>query len=102
MNQNLASLKDNLINELKDREERNILSPENVILLTKLIRQAETIEEANNIALLGMTYKKTGFHFQKQLERTDNNIRYFKKNESLSYKTSTPPPIAYTSINNRR
>jgi len=39
-----------------------------VELLTKLINNSDNLTEANAIAMLGTTYKQTGFHFDKRLE----------------------------------
>ena len=36
-------------------------------LLTKLINNSDNLTEANAIAMLGTTYKQTGFHFDKRL-----------------------------------
>ena len=38
-------------------------------LLTKLINNSDNLTEANAIAMLGTTYKQTGFHFDKRLEK---------------------------------
>ena len=42
-------------------------------LLTKLINNSDNLTEANAIAMLGTTYKQTGFHFDKRLEKFLNN-----------------------------
>lgn len=62
-----------------------VLEPGNAELLKKLISRAESDDEAVNIAALGTTYRRTGIHFEKRLEKTDDTIRYFKRNESLSF-----------------
>ena len=84
---NLNETKENLIKEIQQRVEDKILEPSNAAVLTKLINKAETSEEASIIAALGTTYKKTGFHFDKRLEKhmMTNTIKYFKKNEALSF-----------------
>ena len=38
-------------------------------LLTKLINNSDNLTEDNAIAMLGTTYKQTGFHFDKRLEK---------------------------------
>ena len=55
--------------------------------MNSAIENADTLDEAIKIAELGTTYKRTGFHFDKRLERTSNTIAYFKKNEELSFTT---------------
>ena len=65
--------------------DERILEPENLTLLTKLINQAETPKEAIEIAKLGTSYKRTGFHFDKKIEKLGNTIKYFKKNVELSF-----------------
>ena len=87
MTTNLKETKTNLITEINHRVEDKILEPSNAAVLTKLIEKAETSEEASVIAALGTTYKRTGFHFDKRLEKhmLTNTIKYFKKNDELSF-----------------
>lgn len=87
MAKDLNETKSNLIAEINQRVEDKILEPSNAAVLTKLIEKAETSEEASIIAALGTTYKRTGFHFDKRLEKhmMTNTIKYFKKNEKLSF-----------------
>ena len=82
---NLEDIKASLISDLKTRVEDRILEPENLKLLSKLINQAETIQEAIEIAKLGTSYKRTGFHFDQKIEKLGDTIKYFKKNEKLSF-----------------
>ncbi|MCL2363830.1 MAG: site-specific DNA-methyltransferase [Defluviitaleaceae bacterium] len=84
----LAQSKQDLINEIIRRITDNIIEPANANLLIKLINKADTLTEAISIATLGTTYKRTGFHFDKRLEKTGDTIKYFKKNATLSFKTS--------------
>ena len=83
----LSETKKSLLNELQARVEDKILEPSNAALLKKLIINAENDDEALAIAALGTTYKRTGFHFDKRMEepRMSNTIKYFKKNEALSF-----------------
>ena len=85
INSNLEDIKASLISDLKTRVEDRILEPENLKLLSKLINQAETIQEAIEIAKLGTSYKRTGFHFDQKIEKLGGTIKYFKKNEKLSF-----------------
>lgn len=60
-------------------------------LLTKLINNFDNLTEANAIAMLGTTYKQTGFHFDKRLEKfflegVANKIP--QKNNELSFITN--------------
>lgn len=82
---NSETNKQNLIDEINRRVDDKILERSNADLLIKLINQAETLTEAIAIAELGTTYKRTGFHFDKRLEKIGNTIKYFKKNEKLSF-----------------
>ena len=82
---NLDLSKQELINDLLEKEKSGILEKENVDLLVKLIKNADNLSEANSIAMLGTTYKQTGFHFDKRLEKWGDTIKYFKKNEKLSF-----------------
>lgn len=82
---NLQRVKDDLYKELEQRVQDRILEQTNSDLLTKLINNAETVVEAQAIAELGTTYKRTGLHFDKRLEITTDTIKYLKKNEELSF-----------------
>lgn len=83
----LSETKKSLLSELQARVEDKILEPSNAALLSKLITNAENDDEALAIVALGTTYKRTGFHFDKRLEepRMSDTIKYFKKNEALSF-----------------
>ena len=87
------SMKEGLLAEIDQRVTDHVLEPTNADLLKKLIRNADDDNEAMMIAALGTTYKKTGFHFDKRLEKLSNDIRYFKKNEQLSFHTSDNMPV---------
>lgn len=82
---NFQKVKEDLVAELDKRIVDKIIEKTNADLLKKLIEQAETINEAIMIAELGTTYKRTGFHFDKRLEKMTDTIKYFKKNEKLSF-----------------
>lgn len=83
----LSEAKQSYLDELEARVKDQILEPSNAALLRKLIINADSDDEALAIAALGTTYKRTGFHFDKRLEepRKTKTIRYFKKNEKLSF-----------------
>ena len=91
-NETLKTSRESLLADIDKRVEDHILEPTNAELLKKLIRQADDIDEAMMIAALGTTYKRTGFHFDKRLEKVVKDIRYFKKNESLSFCTDENRP----------
>lgn len=84
---NIEKSKQELIVEIDKRIDDKIIEKTNADLLKKLINNAETLTEAIAIAELGTTYKRTGFHFDKRLEKINNTIKYLKKNEVLSFKT---------------
>ena len=77
--------RDDILAELQQRVEDKILEPSNYDLLKKLVENADTLDEAIKIAELGTTYRRTGFHFDKKLEKQSDTISYFKKNEELSF-----------------
>lgn len=93
MKNSLNISKLDLITEIDRRVEDKILEKSNANLLKKLIENAETVTEAITIAELGTTYKRTGFHFDKRLEKYGNSIKYFKKNKLLSFSTDNKSPI---------
>lgn len=83
------SSKQEILADLERRVDEKILEQSNFDLLKKLIENADTLDEAIKIAELGTTYKRTGFHFDKRLEKTGQAIAYFKKNDALSFVTDT-------------
>lgn len=89
----MSNIKDELCAELNRRVSDRILEPTNAELLKKLILHADSDNEAMMIAELGTTYKRTGLHFDKRLEKMTHDIRYFKKNGQLSFCTDDSKPI---------
>jgi len=79
--------KKELILDLEKRVNDKILERTNYELLKKLIEKADTLDEAINIKILGTHYKKTGFHFDPRLEKLSDTIKYFSKNNKLSFIT---------------
>ena len=79
--------KQEILSDLTKRVNDKILEQSNFDLLKKLIENADTLDEAIKIAELGTTYKRTGFHFDKRLEKQSDTISYFKKNDTLSFET---------------
>lgn len=90
---NLSPLKTDMLAELDQRVADKVLERSNAALLRKLIIQADNDDEAIKIMSLGTTYKKTGLHYDKRLEKMDSTIRYFKKNERLSFRTDDTSPV---------
>ncbi len=88
----MSDTKKELCAELDRRVSDKILEPTNAELLKKLIEKADSDNEAMMIAELGTTYKPTGFHFDKRLEKMTDDIRYFRKNEELSFHTDDSKP----------
>lgn len=88
----MSNVKNDLIIEIEKRVNDKILEPSNAELLKKLILNADSDNEAMSIAELGTTYKRTGLHFDKRLEKYTKTIHYFKKNENLSFKTDNDKP----------
>ncbi len=81
-----------LIDEIEKRVEDKIIEQNNADLLKKLIANADSDDEALAIAALGTTYKRTGLHFDKRLEKMGSTIKYFVKNELLSFHTDDSQP----------
>ena len=84
----MREIKEELISDLQRRVDDKILEPTNFELLKKLILKADSIDEAIMISELGTTYKRTGFHFDKRLEKMTDTIKYLKKNKNLSFVTN--------------
>lgn len=85
---NLDHVKGSLIEEINKRCEDKIIEPTNAKLLIELIKNTDSIAKAIAIAELGTTYKRTGFHFDKRLEKIGRDIKYLKKNTDLSFITN--------------
>ena len=83
----MDTTKQELIAKIESRVEDKALERSNADLLIKLINNAETLDEAISISALGTMYKRTGLHFDPRLEKQSNTIKYFKKNEALSFTT---------------
>ena len=83
----LTTSKNDLLKELQRRVHDKILEPTNYELLKKLIEKADFLDEAIMISELGTTYKRTGVHFDKRLEKLTDTIKYFKRNDELSFET---------------
>ena len=88
----MNATKESLIAEIEKRVSDKILEQSNADLLIKLIKNADSLDEAINIAALGTTYKRTGLHFDKRLGKMGETIKYFKKNEALSFHTDDSKP----------
>lgn len=88
----MNATKQSLIAEIERRVSDRILEQTNADLLIKLINNADSLDEAINIAALGTTYRRTGLHFDKRLEKMSDTIKYFKKNEALSFHTDDSKP----------
>jgi len=93
MSTSLDKTRSELVCEINQRVTDKVLERSNADLLIKLIDKAETVNEAISIAQLGTTYKRTGFHYDKRLEKTDSDIRYFKRNKDLSFHSEDGGPI---------
>lgn len=91
-NNNFDQKVEMLTEDIDRRVVDKILEPTNAELLKKLIRNADDLNEAISIAELGTTYKRTGLHFDKRLEKMSSEIKYFKKNETLSFHTDDSKP----------
>ena len=87
-----SNVKQELLDEIDKRVTDKVLEQSNATLLKKLISNADNDNEAISIAALGTTYKRTGLHFDKRIEKTTSLIRYFKKNEKLSFFTDASKP----------
>ncbi len=83
----MNTTKQELIEKIESRVADKALERSNADLLIKLINNAETLNEAISIAALGTMYKRTGLHFDPRLEKQSNTIKYFQKNEALSFTT---------------
>lgn len=93
MSVNLEEIKKDCISQINQYVEMKALEKSNADLLIKLISNAENPNEVISIFQLGSTYKRTGLHYDKRLEKFQGNtIKFFKKNEALSFSDGTALP----------
>lgn len=85
-NLSLEELKQEQIAKIEHRNQNGILEKENANFLIKLIKEAQNKSDVLKLSSLGMALKRTGFHFDVRLEKEDRTIKYFAKNENLSFK----------------
>jgi len=81
----LQKSKEEILADLDRRVADKILEQSNAALLKRLINNADSLTEAIQIAELGTTYKRTGLHFDKRLDKPSDTVKYFKRNETLSF-----------------
>ena len=84
--ENTSEYKTSLLEQLQYRVTEKIIEKSNADLLSKLIINAETDDEADKIFQLGNMWKRTGLFYDVRLEELKGNeIKYLKKNEELSF-----------------
>ena len=84
--ENTSEYKTSLLKQLQYRVTEKIIEQSNADLLSKLIINAETDDEADKIFQLGNMWKRTGLYYDVRLEELKSNeIKYLKKNEDLSF-----------------
>lgn len=83
------------IDDLRDRYERGIIEKANLEFLSKLIEQADDINEVDKIMEMGIIYRRTGLNFDKKLERVSDKIKYLQKNADLSFDNGGGGSLAY-------
>lgn len=89
-----VSTKQDLIDAINKRVEDKIMEPNTAELLIKLINNASDLKEAISISALGTMSKRTGFNFDVRLDVGNHDtIKYFKKNEELSFSDGSNKPV---------
>ena len=91
-NMEFLNIKEQLINDLNRRVGDQIIEQATADFLIKLINKADTIDEALTIAEMGTKYKRTGFSFTVQKEKITEVIKYFNKDEKLSFTDGSDKP----------
>jgi len=81
----LYASKREIIEDLQKRVDDEVLEKSNFEILKKLVEKADSLSEAIAIAELGTTYKRTGFHFDKRIEKIGDTIHFLRKNNDLSF-----------------
>ena len=65
----LQEIKKDRLEELEQYRNDGVLEPSNVDFLSKLIRQAQSVEEVENLSTLSVIDKSSGLIFQPTLEK---------------------------------
>jgi len=81
----LYASKQEIIEDLQKRVDDKVLEKSNFVLLKKLVEKSDSLSEAIAIAELGTTYKRTGFHFDKRIEKIEDTVHFLRKNNGLSF-----------------
>ena len=85
MTENGNITKEEILSEIAFRIENKIIEEESGKFLIKLINKAETVDEMISIYQLGTNYTRTGLHYQYVNEKLTDTIKYFSKDEDLSF-----------------
>ena len=94
----LEEIKKARLEELEEYKKDGVLESENVFLLSKLIKQGETVEEVEKLFTLSILWRRTGLIFQPTLEKVRGGvISYFSKDEKLSF-SSNPEDLTHELI----
>ncbi|MBQ3828908.1 MAG: site-specific DNA-methyltransferase [Aeriscardovia sp.] len=82
----LEEIKKARLKELEEYKENKVLEPANVDFLSKLVRQAENVEEVEKLFTLSILWRRTGLVFQPTLEKVRGGvISYFSKDKRWSF-----------------
>ncbi|WP_143428966.1 DNA methyltransferase, partial [Helicobacter sp. 12S02634-8] len=81
----IETMREEYREKIQDLREKGIIETENARFLISLIDRAKQTDELIKILGLGTRYTRTGFHFDVRLEKSDNTIKFFKKNTALSF-----------------
>lgn len=82
---NTTSTKEEMIADIKNKISLKIFEPETGNFIIHLIEKADTLNEAFNVYQLGTNYTKTGLHYEIKKEKLTDTVRYFKKDDELSF-----------------
>ncbi len=82
------STKNEMISDIKKKVLLKIFEPETGEFIIRLINKAESLDEAFNVYQLGTNYTKTGLHYEVKKEKLSDTIKYFKKNNILSFENN--------------
>ncbi len=98
MGQSLQDLKEEQIATLEKRYCDGILECENKEFLKSLIEKAQSKSEVLKLGALGTTLKRTGFHFDVRLEKSDRRVKFLAKDEALSFAPLSPEGLTHQLI----
>jgi adenine-specific DNA-methyltransferase len=73
------------LDDLEKKVENKILERNNFEFIKRMVEKCEDLQDAIDLCSIGTLYKNTGLYYDHKIEKKIDSIKYFKKNENLSF-----------------